>query len=183
MKKIVSVMAAAALVLTSGVSGAIAADIKGSGTVKIGSKVKPGVYVSANSNKAGCYWARLQGFSGSLDDIVASDFGPGQMIVEIMDTDKGFKSSRCGTWKPLKTLKAITTLKTNGTYQVGTQLMPGTWESNGTGTCYWARLSSFSGSSDDVIENEFSTGPQIVTIEEGDAGFKTNRCGTWTKVE
>lgn len=183
MKKLISVLACTALLVAGGALPSQAKDIKGSGTVKIGKTYKPGVYVSANSNSAGCYWARLSGFSGKLDDILSSEFGSGQMIVEIQDGDAGFKSSRCGTWKPIKNLKLIKTLKTNGIYQVGTQIMPGTYESSSNDSCYWARLSSFGGDLEAILASDFASGPQIVTIEEGDAGFKTSRCGTWKKID
>ena len=45
-----------------------------------------------------CYWARLSGLSGTLDDLIANDNVRNPSYVEIKDTDVAFKSSRCGTW-------------------------------------------------------------------------------------
>lgn len=58
----------------------------------VGSTVQPGTYSSTGDT---CYWARLKGFSGTLDDIIANGNGPS--IVTIAPTDVGFQSNRC-TW-------------------------------------------------------------------------------------
>jgi hypothetical protein len=58
----------------------------------------PGTYRSSMGD--GCYWERLSGWTGDFGKIIANDFhsGAGQQIVTIRSTDKGFSSSRCGTW-------------------------------------------------------------------------------------
>jgi len=132
----------------------------------------------------GCYWARLGGFSGSLDDILENNNTSGPAIVTILPTDKGFQSSRCATWT--NDLTAITPSRTSpfageGTYQVGIDIAPGTWRASNAGSCYWARLSNFSGGGvRGIIANENGVG--TVTIAASDKGFETSRCGTWTKV-
>ena len=58
----------------------------------------------------------------------------------------------------------------------------GTWRNvTNLDGCYWERLSGFSGELDDVISNgfEMNGGRSIVTVEAGDAGFRSSRCGTW----
>jgi len=67
----------------------------------------------------------------------------------------------------------------DGTFRVGSDVQPGTYESSGQSGCYWARLSGFSGQVSDVIANGNSDGPVVVTIEAGDAGFQSDGCGTW----
>ena len=138
------------------------------------------------SNAEGCYWERLSGFSGTLDDIIVNDFtNDGRSIVTISPSDAGFSSNRCGTWVP--DVGPIT-LSPNqpfagGTFRVGRDISPGTWRSSpGTDACYWERLSGFGGSSDDVITNELADGQLMVTISSTDQGFSSNRCGFWTKV-
>ena len=59
---------------------------------------------------------------------------------------------------------------------------PGTWQSDGGGVCYWARLSGFSGRLRDIKDNDNVAGPAVVTIEAGDQGFYSHGCGTWTKI-
>ena len=69
----------------------------------------------------------------------------------------------------------------DGTFIVGTQVQPGTYQSSGGSDCYWARLSGLSGDFDDVITNGLGA-HQVVTISPSDAAFDTERCGEWTKV-
>ena len=75
---------------------------------------------------------------------------------------------------------------TDGTFRVGSaatsMFTAGTYTANSGGSCYWARLSGFGGTLDEVIANSYGTGPQVVTILPSDAGFATHGCGPWTKV-
>jgi hypothetical protein len=69
----------------------------GQGTFIVGTDMKPGTYRSSKGD--GCYWARLRNFTGQLGGIIANDFRlSGRATVTIRGTDKGFTSSRCGTW-------------------------------------------------------------------------------------
>lgn len=65
------------------------------GTWITGVDFKPGTY---QNEGAGCYWARLSNFTGALSGIVANDNTSGPTRVTISSKDKGFTSSRCGTW-------------------------------------------------------------------------------------
>jgi hypothetical protein len=69
----------------------------------------------------------------------------------------------------------------NGNLIVGTDVRAGTYRTrhNSTG-CYIARLKGFSGELKDIIANENSDGPVIVTILKTDKGFESNNCDTWT---
>ncbi len=62
----------------------------------MGRDVRPGTYRS--NGRDFCYWARLKGFGGDLDDIIANDIREGSSVVTIRSTDEGFASSGCGTW-------------------------------------------------------------------------------------
>jgi len=66
----------------------------------------------------------------------------------------------------------------DGLYQVGVAIQPGQYRTDGTGTCYWGKLST--GNTNDVIVNNYSSGPQTVTIDS--PYFESESCGTWTKV-
>ncbi len=71
----------------------------------------------------------------------------------------------------------------DGTWIVGAEVSPGTWRnSDSSGGCYWARLRGFSGELDDIIVNNFSDSIQTVTINPTDAGFSSERCGTWSQI-
>lgn len=150
------------------------------GTYIVGQDIPPGTY--RNRAAARCYWERLKGFGGGLDDILANSISPGPAIVTILPTDKGFHSSTCGVFT--QDLSAITASPASpfgdGTYIVNVDVAPGRWRSDGAGTCYWARLSSFTGR-DDIIANSIAKGPSIVEISPGDRGFNSSGCGTWTK--
>jgi hypothetical protein len=71
-----------------------------------------------------------------------------------------------------------TTMDHDGTYKVGTDIVPGAYSSAGpvgSGTCYWKRVSS----SGDIIDNALSKKAQVVQIDPSDASFKTNGCQPW----
>jgi Domain of unknown function (DUF4190) len=70
----------------------------------------------------------------------------------------------------------------DGTYEVGSEIEPGTYKADPTGTCYWARLSSNSESDVVLGGNHLGTGRTTVTVKKNDAAFETRRCGQWVKV-
>jgi dipeptidyl aminopeptidase/acylaminoacyl peptidase len=153
----------------------------GDGTWRIPTDIKAGTYRTRESS-TGCYWARLKGFSGGLDDILANESTDAPTIVTILASDKGFETAGCGTWT--SDLSEITDSKTSfgeGTFIVGTDIAAGTYRAPGGDGCYWARLSGFSGSLDEIIANDIPTGSAIVTIKSSDKGFSTSGCGTWGK--
>jgi hypothetical protein len=81
------------------------------------------------------------------------------------------------TYTPPPPLGPKTTVDSDGTYQVGVDIVPGTYRSAGGTGCYWARLKSLNTS--DVINNNISDGPQVVGIQPTDAAFLTKNCGPW----
>lgn len=76
------------------------------GTYQIGAGaglVPPGTYkTTVPADSSNCYWERQKSFGGGVDAIIANgNQGAGEpVIVTIAPTDKGFKTSGCGTWKP-----------------------------------------------------------------------------------
>jgi hypothetical protein len=79
-----------------------------------------------------------------------------------------------------------TVMETDGTYRVGTDIVPGTYRSagpspEGESDCYWARLSSLN--STHIIDSNISTGPQVVMILPSDRAFLTRSCQTWQKAD
>lgn len=72
----------------------------------------------------------------------------------------------------------------DGTHRVGVDIQPGTYMNDGSsGTCYWERLSGFSGTAEDIITNANPRGQSFVTIDPSDAAFKSQLCGSWELVE
>jgi hypothetical protein len=79
-----------------------------------------------------------------------------------------------------------TTMETDGTYRVGTDIVSGTYRSagvspEGASDCYWARLSSLNETH--IIDSDISTGPQVVMIRPSDRAFLTHNCQSWQKAD
>jgi len=152
------------------------------GTHQVGSDIQPGTY-RTREGSSGCYYARLAGFSGELDEILANDNTNDPAIITIAPTDAGFESRKCATWtQDLSAITDSTTSFEDGTYIVGTDVEPGTYRSSGSSGCYYARLSGFSGGLENLIANDNTDAPAVVEIAPTDAGFESKRCGTWTKI-
>ncbi|MCP8615748.1 hypothetical protein [Salirhabdus salicampi] len=154
------------------------------GTYRVGDEIQPGLYRSSGNIT---YWARLSGFSGELDDIIANGNPAGVAIVEIKEGDEGFESSGEGQWIFIKDdyEGELRTKFSDGTYIVGKDIEPGRYRSNGGGEFggYWERLANFSGELEDIIANGNSEEQTIVEIKESDRGFRTSGGLTWTKIE
>lgn len=161
----------------------------GDGVKRVGDDIPPGIYHSIGPGGGlfdSCYWERLAGFSGELDDIIANEFADYRQVVEIKETDAGFNSEGCGGWT--EDLSPITENPTapfgDGVWIVGVDIASGTWQSETPpdGSCYWERMSGFGGELDDIISNEFTESQQVVTIQPSDVGFNSSGCGAWTLV-
>lgn len=170
------------------VSGAITVSQSapfGVGTFVVGTDIAAGLWRSNTAASGSCYWERLAGFSGTSAHLLANGLGGGPAVVMIASGDAGFHSSGCGSWAQVT--GPITSSQTApfgpGTFIVGTDIAPGTWRSDGTGSsCYWERLGGFSGLSADLLANQFGSAPAQVTITPIDQGFASSGCGTWSKI-
>lgn len=152
------------------------------GNYKVGSDIKPGTY-RTRSGSSGCYYERLKGFSGATSDIIANDNTDAPAVITIAPSDKGFTSNNCGTWT--SDLSRITSSKTSfddGTYIVGTDIAPGTYKSSGQSGCYYARLSGFGGTTEEILANNNTDTSAIITISSTDKGFVAHSCGHWSKM-
>lgn len=69
----------------------------GDGTYLIGTDIQPGTYRTEAAGN--CYWERLAGLGGNLEDIIANDLPSGAAIVEIASSDVAFSTQGCGTWQ------------------------------------------------------------------------------------
>ncbi len=70
--------------------------------------------------------------------------------------------------------------KGDGFYLVGVDIMPGKWESAGTGNdCYWARLDA----DQDILGNHFGWAGGTVNVRPTDYEVSFEGCGRWTWVE
>lgn len=74
-----------------------------------------------------------------------------------------------------------TAMNSDGSYAVGTDIVPGTYRSDGPvdgQACYWKRLNG-----EQIIDNSLSKKPQVVLIEPTDTAFKTHYCQPWQLTE
>jgi hypothetical protein len=127
----------------------------------------------------GCYWERLAGFSGELDDVIANNIVAVHDVVEIMGSDAAFDSD-CGDWYELTPLEPVMDVIPEGKWVVGVHIRPGTYQAEGGDTCYWERLSGVGGELDDVIANDLPSGSAIVEISDSDYAFNSSGCGEWS---
>ena len=120
------------------------------GTWKVNEDIAPGTYESTNVLGM-CYWSRLSGFTGGINDIIANGIPQGRAIVTILPTDHGFSSLACGKWSPVPNVVSIQENIPEGTWIVGQDILEGTYRSNSPNDCYWSRLNGFTGGMHDII--------------------------------
>jgi hypothetical protein len=151
----------------------------------IPAQVPPGTYRTRDKQPGSCYWARLSGFSGAANELIANELTSDPTVVTILDTDKGFQARGCARLSA--DISAITKAPTDpfpaGTYIIGVDVAAGTWSATPSAgaNCYWARLGGFTGGPRELLANDLPRGPAIVTIAAADKGFSSRGCGTWTK--
>jgi putative cell wall-binding protein len=66
------------------------------GTWLVGRQIPPGEWRA--SGGAGCFWQRLNAFTGEPEAVIASG---SSTTVTIESTDLGFRARRCGSWTPV----------------------------------------------------------------------------------
>ncbi len=76
-----------------------AGPISDDGVYIVGTDIAPGTWQSTGSDSYGCYVARLAGFGGTFDQLIANDLvTEGGIVITIAPTDVGFETTGCGTW-------------------------------------------------------------------------------------
>jgi len=119
--------------------------------------------------------------------VLASCGGSSQTVATVTSTVQPIITKTVTvTYPPPPAPAPKTVMETDGTYRVGIDIVPGTYRSagrsaEGESDCYWARLNSLKPS--DIIDNNISTGPQVVVIQPGDAAFLTHSCQAWRKID
>ncbi len=69
----------------------------------------------------------------------------------------------------------------DGTFTVGTDIVPGVYQSAGPvegGVCYWKRSNN-----EGTVANAMTKKPQTVQIDAGDTTFKSSECQEWQKTD
>ncbi|MET4610649.1 hypothetical protein ABIC28_001627 [Rhodococcus sp. PvR044] len=96
-----TVAAAGLIVAGAGTASAAQTTAPGEGTYLVGAELAPGQYAASGQvdDYMGCYWKRLSGTTGDLEDIIASDYTHSEkVIVTVLPSDYAFESEDCGTW-------------------------------------------------------------------------------------
>ncbi len=69
----------------------------------------------------------------------------------------------------------------SGVLLVGSDIGSGTFRTRTASVgCYWARLAGTGGEIGEILANDNSDGPEVVTIGPKDAAFETHRCSEWS---
>ena len=100
------------------------------------------------------------------------------VTVACVGTGVGVAAADPITPAPVPPPGPVTAIDRDGTFTVGTQIVPGVYSSAGPaeGTkCYWRRI----GADNVTLNNALSSQPQVVQIEATDVAFKTNGCQPW----
>ncbi len=82
-------------------SGPQRTSVPGDGVYAVNSQLKPGTYRTSGPAKGAynCYWEIDSDFLGQISSIVDNGNESGQAYVTVAKSDKGFRTSGCGTWK------------------------------------------------------------------------------------
>jgi hypothetical protein len=149
--------------------------IIGVGTHLVGTDIEPGIYVgmAGGSMLDSCYWARLSGLGGTLDELIANDNSVGLFYIEVLPSDRALET-QCEL-APINNVPppdSFLTVLPPGTYLVGRDIEAGTYRGEAGAdimeSCYWARLGGVTGELDDLLANDNATGQFFVEVQPSD---------------
>ncbi len=145
--------------------------------------VAPGIYTSPGPENGRCSWRRFSGFNDSIENQTAVRNPVGRNIAEITDKDVIFKTFGCGSWERLDLDDESMLLDSfvQGTWGVNTEVTPGTYVADipDGRTCFWSRLSAFTGEPADFTATDSAIGQSVATVQHFDVGFYSDGCGAW----
>ena len=167
----------------------------GEGVWEVGTEVEPGTYVTTVPGDGAfhsCYVARLSGFSGELEDVIANEnfSGGARGRITISADDLGVEFSGDCEWQAASEADTIELGGSagDGIWEVGSEIQPGTYVTQAEGDdvvvgCYVARLSGFSMDFEDIIANDYiDSGAQgRITIDGSDAGVQFSGGCVWER--
>lgn len=100
-------------------------------------------------------------------DSVEERFGTVAEFLSIPESDLQAESERCADLRPM------ISPKTSGTWNVGDEILIGTWNAYDVSDCYWARLAE----NGDIRDNHFGDALRIsVNVLSSDAQFEISSC-------
>ncbi|MFJ3925474.1 hypothetical protein [Streptomyces sp. NPDC090022] len=97
----------------------------------------------------------------------------------------GGTGGTAGQSKPQDTAQGKAAAKGDGTYQVGTDIKPGTYRTTGNTSlgCYWETAKDSTGEMESINANDNVTGASYVTLTDADKVFKSTGCKDWSAVD
>ncbi len=119
----------------------------------------------------------IGGCSAAVLSGMDSNTSPGHSTVKETSTKPETPAERTGPFSSFR----------DGTFKVGTDIKVGTYKTDGeshdelSDYCYWERARDDSGEMDSIITNDFSSGPNRVTVRPGEI-FKTSGGCDWKLV-
>jgi hypothetical protein len=152
----------------------------------VGQDIQPGRYLATDLTFT-CYWERVSGLDGDFDQIIVNGLGgtspgQGQLIVDILASDAGFRTQGCGDWRPYAPPATPATTMGDGDWLVGSDIQPGTYGSTGPPSsvpCHWERASGFTHDGlSEWIDSGFPEEPTTVQVYAGER-FTADACGMW----
>ncbi|HEV7758828.1 MAG TPA: DUF1707 domain-containing protein [Acidimicrobiales bacterium] len=153
---------------------------------KVGQDIAPGRYLS--TPEVQCYWERVKGFSGTLDDVIDSGVPFGKhVIVDVLASDAGLRSQGCD-FRAYAAPAAPAAAFEDGDWLVGSDVAAGSYEltemtSELTGDaslCAWERGRDFTHDIFTVIDSGYPAGAAVTVQLNVGERFSSDMCGTWT---
>jgi hypothetical protein len=150
------------------------------GTYLVGRDISPGIYVGEASTDImdSCYWARLGGVSGDVNDLHSNDNALGLYYVKILESDFAFRTA-CGMTiiEDVPAQDEFLTSLEPGTYIIGRDIEAGTYRGEAGSdileSCYWARLAGVSGDMNELLANDNATGQYFIEVLPTDFALST----------
>lgn len=151
------------------------------GTYLVGADIQPGLYrgIAGTDTFDSCYWARLSDLTGSFDAILANDNSIGQYYIEVLDSDLALETQCEISFlpEPLASVDSYPQVIVPGAYLVGAEIEPSIYRGEAgidpLDSCYWARLSDFSGDFNSLITNDNAIGQYYVEVRSDDYALQT----------
>ena len=154
------------------------------GEYAVGVHIAPGLYVSDGASAGRCFWRRFSDFTWDDSEVLGLRNQVGKVLARVMETDAGFESLGCGTWRRVPdfaTGGVPSTWFGSGSWMVGAEVRPGLYSAR-LGVdyiCFWGRYSDFTGSAEDLLAAGVAQNNALVLVEESDVGVYSDGCGTW----
>ena len=154
------------------------------GEYAVGVHVSPGLYISDGAAVGRCFWRRLSDFTWDDSEVLGIRNQVGRVVVRITESDAGFESLGCGTWRAMPQQGhwlVPSTAFGSGTWMVGLEVRPGLYSATLRmgDICFWGRFSDFTGSADDLLAAGVAENNALVMVDKDDVGVYSDGCGTW----